>query len=135
MNSRVFLDASFWIAYRDERQEFHARAREILPRMFRERVLFVTTLPVICEVYAHFSRSRLKKRLVMDDLFDNPVVNIADVTVQDQQDALHLLRSHLDKSYSLCDAISFVLMRRLQVSRALAFDDHFRQFGEFEVLN
>ena len=67
MNDRVFLDASFWIAYRDERQELHAQAKAILPRLFRERGLFVTTLPVICEIHAYFSRSRPKKRLVLDD--------------------------------------------------------------------
>lgn len=134
MNGQVFLDASFWIAYRDERQEFHSLAREITPRVFRERVIFVTTFPVICEIHAHFARSRLKKRVVMDDLFSNPVVNIVEVTTQDQREALELLRTHQDKSYSLCDAASFVVMRRLEVVRALAFDDHFRQFGEFEII-
>lgn len=135
MSGQVFLDASFWIAYRDERQEFHLRAKEIIPRLFRERVLFVTTFPVICEIHAHFARSRLKKRLVLDDLFSNPVVHIEEVSAQDQREALDLLRAHQDKSYSLCDAASFVVMRRLEVGRALAFDEHFRQFGEFEIIN
>jgi predicted nucleic acid-binding protein len=27
-----------------------------------------------------------------------------------------------------------VIMRRLNIKRAVAFDQHFRQFGEFEVI-
>jgi predicted nucleic acid-binding protein len=135
MNNRVFLDASFWIAYRDERQELHPQAADILRRVFRERVLFVTTLPVVCEIQAYFSRSKTKKRVVLDDLFQNPVVELADLVPADQQQALEILRSNLDKAYSLCDALSFAVMRRQRVNRALAFDDHFRQFGEFELIS
>ena len=134
MNGRIFLDASFWIAYRDERQEQHTQAVELLQRAFRERARFFTTLPVICEIHANFARSRRKKRAVIDDFYSNPVVEIADVSARDQHDALDLLRTHHDKSCSLCDAISFVVMRRLKVARALVFDDHFRQFGEFEII-
>ncbi len=129
------MDASFWISYRDERQEFHERAREVLIRLVRERASFVTTLPVLCEIHAYFSRSRLKKRVVMDDLFSNPIVEIIEISPRDQSDALALLRSHLDKNYSLCDALSFVVMRRLGIHQALAFDDHFRQIGGVDVLN
>ncbi len=134
MSGRIFLDASFWIAYRDERQEHHLQAKDILPRVFREHQAFVTTLPVVCEIHAYFSRSRVKKRVVLDDLFSNPVVHIAEVSAKDQNHALELLRAHLDKNYSLCDALSFVVMRRLKLERALAFDEHFRQFGEFQII-
>jgi len=135
MNGPIFLDASFWIAYRDERQEQHAQAIELLQRVFHELARFLTTLPVICEIHAHFSRSRLKKRAILDDFYANPILEIAEVSAHDQNNALHLLRTHHDKSYSLCDAISFVVMRRLKVARALVFDDHFRQFGEFEIVH
>ncbi|MDB6057270.1 MAG: hypothetical protein JWO95_1114, partial [Verrucomicrobiales bacterium] len=39
-----------------------------------------------------------------------------------------------DKDYSLCDALSFVIIRRIGLRQAASFDKHFRQFGEFEVL-
>lgn len=134
MNRSVFLDASFWIAYRDERQEQHAQAATTLLRLFRERSFFVVTMPVVCEIHAHFSRSRIKKRVMLDDLFHNPIVTIADLTPADQDNALELLQTHYDKSYSLCDATSFVVMRRLGVTRAATFDNHFHQFGGFEIV-
>ncbi|MEH2285259.1 MAG: hypothetical protein V7K90_28760 [Nostoc sp.] len=34
-----------------------------------------------------------------------------------------------DKSYSLCDAVSFVLMRQRGVTEALTTDHHFEQEG------
>jgi len=56
------------------------------------------------------------------------------VTDADHREAIQLLRQHADKSYPFCDAISFVVMRRLGVKRIAAFDDHFRQIGGFEVV-
>jgi predicted nucleic acid-binding protein len=135
MTSHVFLDASFWIAYRNERQNCHREAKRILAEIFRHRIKFVTTLPVLCEIHAHFSRTPEKKRLILQDFESNPLVHIEEVTHADQQLAFKLLRRQTDKSYSLCDAVSFVVMQRLGLKQALAFDDHFRQFGEFEIIS
>jgi len=44
------------------------------------------------------------------------------------------LRAHEDKSYSLCDALSFVVMERLRIREAIAFDQHFRAYGRFTIL-
>jgi predicted nucleic acid-binding protein len=40
-----------------------------------------------------------------------------------------LLRARPDKTYSLCDAVSFVLMRERGVAEALTTDRHFEQEG------
>jgi predicted nucleic acid-binding protein len=68
------------------------------------------------------------------DLWENPVVDFEDITYRDQEAAIALLRSHADKSFSLCDATSFVVMRRLGLRRAVSFDRHFEQIGDFEVI-
>lgn len=134
MNGLVFLDTSFWIAYRDERQEQHAAARRILLDVFRRRQRLVTTFPVICEIQAYFSRSQPRKAAVLADLWENPVLTIAETTHQDQIQAIAVLRARPDRSYSLCDSLSFVVMLRLGLARVLTFDDHFRQFGAFEIV-
>ena len=72
---------------------------------------------------------------MLNDLCHNPLVTIEEVSHQDQKAALEILRTNQDKTYPLCDAISFVVIRRLKIARAAAFDNHFRQFGEFEVLS
>ena len=135
MIGHAFLDASFWIAYRDERQRSHPEARRILSDVFRRRIKFVTTLPVLCETHAYFCRNEKKKRLILQDFEKNPVVHFVEGTHADQQNAFELLRRQTDKTYSLCDAISFVVIRRLGLKQALAFDEHFRQFAEVEILS
>jgi uncharacterized protein len=49
--------------------------------------------------------------------------------------ALNLLRNRRDKTYSLCDAVSFILMRQRGVSEALTTDHHFEQEGFVRLLN
>ena len=40
-----------------------------------------------------------------------------------------LLLARQDKTYSLCDAVSFVLMQRRHITEALTTDHHFEQEG------
>lgn len=134
MTNPVFLDASFWINFRDEEALPHSLACQIVADIFRQRVPMVTTLPIICEIHAYFTRGPFTRETILKELCENPIVTVEDVSPQDQKEALNILRKHRDKEYSLCDALSFVVMRRLRLTRVLAFDGHFRQFGEFEVI-
>ena len=43
--------------------------------------------------------------------------------------ALEILKARGDKGYSLCDAVSFVLMRQYGITDALTTDKHFEQEG------
>jgi predicted nucleic acid-binding protein len=44
------------------------------------------------------------------------------------------LRAHEDKSYSLCDAMSLVVMERMKITDAIAFDRHFAEYGRFALI-
>ena len=132
---RIFLDSSFWIAFRNERQSHHGIAREIVNGLFRQRTQFISTPFVFAEVHATFSRSRTVREQIIADFWENPLLHMAEVSQADHQAAIALLRQHDDKSYPFCDAISFVIMERFEVKRVAAFDDHFRQFGGFEIIN
>lgn len=134
MTNAVFLDASFWINFRDEESSPHPLARRIVADLFRQKALMVTTLPVICEIHAYFARLAFLRETILRELCGNPIVTVEDISNQDQKLALNILRSHRDKDYSLCDALSFAVMQRLGLTRVLAFDAHFRQFGGFEVI-
>lgn len=48
--------------------------------------------------------------------------------------AVELLIERGDKTYSLCDAVSFVLMRVRGISEALTTDGHFEQEGFIRLL-
>lgn len=81
-----------------------------------------------------FARSQAVREQIIADFWENPLLHFAEVTDADHRAAIQLLRQHADKSYPFCDAISFVVMRRLGVKRVAAFDDHFRPVGGFEVI-
>jgi predicted nucleic acid-binding protein len=50
------------------------------------------------------------------------------------QDALALYEQSSDKEWSLTDCSSFLIMRELKISEALAHDNHFEQYGFVALL-
>ncbi|MDQ3688170.1 MAG: hypothetical protein M3430_21605 [Acidobacteriota bacterium] len=48
--------------------------------------------------------------------------------------AATLLHQRQDKTYSLCDAVGFVVMRERQITEALTTDKHFAQEGFIKLL-
>jgi uncharacterized protein len=48
--------------------------------------------------------------------------------------AMHLLTQRSDKAWSLCDAVSFVVMNEQRVSEALTTDHNFEQTGFIRLL-
>ena len=135
MTSPVLLDASFWIALRDAREPWHSRARQATEKLFRTRTRMVFTSFILAETHAYFSRSPALRQQILDDADKNPTLRWEPVLLSDETEALALLRQHRDKEYSLCDAISFVLMQRLGIRRAASFDQHFRQVGGIELVD
>jgi uncharacterized protein len=131
----VFADASFWIALRNPRDQFHKTAAGLARRLLEERVRLVLTPLVFAEVHAQFCRARISRERVIRDCWNNPVVQMEQVSVADQVQALEILQKHTDKTYSFCDAVSFAVMLRLELQAALSFDEHFRQFGRFKVID
>jgi predicted nucleic acid-binding protein len=65
----------------------------------------------------------------MVDLLDSPEIDIHWVDQHLHREALALLFARLDKTYSLCDAVSFIVMRRHGLTDALTTDHHFEQEG------
>ena len=68
------------------------------------------------------------------DLLDNPLVDVLWVDETLHRAALALLQARLDKTYSLCDAVSFVLMQHHSIADALTTDRHFQQEGFVRLL-
>lgn len=134
MTAQVLLDASFWIALRDAREPWHSQARRAAEDLLRLRTRLVFTSFILAETHAYFSRSAAMRNQILDDAEKNPALRWEPVLRSDEVSALALLRRHRDKEYSLCDVISFVVMQRLDIGRAAAFDNHFRQFGGFQII-
>ncbi len=65
----------------------------------------------------------------INDLVDHPDIEIIWVNESLHRKAVALLMAREDKAYSLCDAVSFVLMQQHNLSQALTTDHHFEQEG------
>jgi predicted nucleic acid-binding protein len=51
----------------------------------------------------------------------------------DVEQAWVVFDRYRDKDWSFTDCVSFVMMQRLGITKAFAFDDDFRQFGTVTV--
>jgi predicted nucleic acid-binding protein len=78
--------------------------------------------------------SRQKFISFLDMLRADPDVFIAPLDKDLREEDLEIYRNRLDKSWSLTDCISFVVMRREGVIEALTGDHHFEQAGFVALL-
>ena len=128
----IFVDTSFWIAFRDERDVNHARAQQLMAEFFRTRTQLAITDHIFAETHAYFVRSVPKRRQIMRDLLDNPVVRHFHIEPEDRKLALSWLHEFDDKAWSFVDAVSFALIKRQGLRAAVSFDAHFGQPGTFQ---
>jgi uncharacterized protein len=77
---------------------------------------------------------RAKALKFVADLLDDPEVEVSWVDRQHHQSALALLQKFEDKSWSLCDAVSFLFMQQRGMTEALTTDRHFEQAGFSRLL-
>lgn len=66
--------------------------------------------------------------------FEEHFVCVVSVKDQDLQESWKCFRDYADKGWSFTDCTSKVLMERMKIESAFAFDRHFNQFGSIEVL-
>jgi predicted nucleic acid-binding protein len=109
----------------------------LFQRANRERWRLVTTNAVIFETYALLlarSSAGRQNALRFLDMVAEDAYQVVRVRQGDEAAAVALVRAHADKTYSLCDALSFIVMERLGITEAIAFDRHFRAYGRFTIL-
>jgi predicted nucleic acid-binding protein len=136
MAGGLFLDTSGWFAALSPREAGHAVARDTYADAVRHGQLLVTTQLVAAEMHTLILRWRGPEAglLFLETVFESGahVVLAADDELIAAAVA-RWIRRFADKPLSLADAVSFEVMRRERISRALAFDYHFAMAG-FEIL-
>ena len=123
MNTSAFLA----IVAADDR--YHEQAMGIIKRCAHERYLLLTTRYVVVETYAGLIRAvgvQEARAFLRNGLEEITVEAVIDADVKRAEG---IIFQYEDKDYSLCDAISFAVMERLNLHLAFAFDSHFRQHG------
>lgn len=129
----MLLDTSGLLCFlhRDEPQ--HAVAVELLAKAN----VLLTHNYVLAELIALALIRRFSRTTVLSytiEMLDNPNVEFVWVGKSLHREAMNLLLARQDKTYSLCDAISFILMRQRGITEALTTDKHFEQEGFIRLL-
>jgi len=126
----IFADTSALFATADKRDEAHQAALQIQSRLIDESRPIFTTNFVLAELHA-LVLARIGHRIafqILRELLASDVA-IARVSVDDEFQAMNVLRIYTDKGFSYTDATSFAVMNRLGTRTAFTFDRHFAQYG------
>jgi predicted nucleic acid-binding protein len=133
--SPVFIDTGYLVAVEAVDDQHHAVAIKHWLQSLRNPLQLVTTSFVLDEVVTFFtSRGRHAKAIDLGRrLLSSPSVQLVHVDEDLLRAAFEYLERRPDKRFSLTDCISFVLMNRLGIQQALAFDAHFEQAGFIRI--
>jgi len=129
----IFVDTGAWFAAFVPNDADHAAADAWLEA---NTELLVTTDYVIDELLTLMKiRGEFRRALHLGaSLFAEDIAQIVWVLPDDIQQAWGIFQRYHDKGWSFTDCVSRVMMERLGMQRAFAFDDHFRQFGTVTVV-
>jgi len=124
---RVFVDTSGIAALLIRNDTNHLLAEEILQDLINERAELVISNFIVAETY-NLLAARTYPGLARQWLLTN-TWNVEPVTARDEKEARHIIEKYADKDFSYTDAVSFAMMRRLNINAAFSFDHHFAQYG------
>ena len=128
----LFIDTSYLIAVENADDQYHKAAskhwRDLLKSSPRP---LVTSSYVLVEVVTLLNNRRLHSKAVQlgNSLLSSRLFNIVHVNEELFYEAWNYFQKYKDKTYSLTDCVSFVLMKKLGIVEALTFDKHFVQAG------
>lgn len=127
----VFVDSSFWIALEDSKDQDHDAAAQYWAFLASRRPRVLSTTFILGEVAAFFTRrgKHTKAVTIGEYLLFSEECDCVSVDPPLLDAAWDYFVARSDKTYSLTDCISFVLMEREGIREALTFDHHFEQAG------
>lgn len=130
----MLLDTSGLLCYLHQNETQHQEAVQFLDSATKKPL---THSYVLAELIALALIRRFPRPAVLAfvmDLLDSPDIETVWVDELLHREAMQLLIERQDKTYSLCDAVSFVLMRQRGITEALTTDRHFEQEGFMRLL-
>lgn len=132
----VFIDTGFVIALESVTDQNHEKASQLWNELLKNLPEMVTTTYVIDEIVTFFnSRNRHAKAVEIGNrLMSSQSVQLIHVDKGLFDKGWQYFQQHDDKTYSMTDCISFIVMKEQGIEAALSFDKHFTQAG-FEVLS
>jgi predicted nucleic acid-binding protein len=135
----VFADTSGWAHLIDASETYHHQAAQITDDLRSQGRKLITSNYVITELVAVLhSPLRVPRQTVIafvEAVKTSPSVEVIHIDEALDSEAWELLKARPDKTWSLVDCASFILMRRMGILEALTADHHFEQAGFVRLLN
>lgn len=122
----MLIDTSGFFSVHDKAEKHYFQANEI----YQKAWLRLTTNYVLAKYVAlALVRGLSREKIVAfsEEVLSDETVEIVWVDKILHAHAVELLKERRDKTYSLCNAVSFVLMREREINEALTTDKHFEQ--------
>jgi uncharacterized protein len=134
MNKAMFLDTSGLLCLFDTGDLRHFVANDF----FKNAPKLITTNYVLSEFIPLAHTRKLKRENAIrfiSTFVELTRLELVWITQDMHTSGMRLLENRLDKTYSLCDAVSFVIMGDHRLSDALTTDKHFEQEGFTRLLD
>ena len=129
----MLVDNSGFLCFNEKEEPFHEKSVEL----YDSAKTRLTTNYVLAEYTALAQVRGIPRRKIIK--FSTQILETAEIEIVWVDENLHrqaveLIKERPDKNYSLCDAVSFVIMRERQIIESLTTDKHFEQENFIRLL-
>jgi len=138
MKKQIFMDTAFVIAVIDASDSYHDTSVQSYKKIIKEKWSVITTEAVLIEIGNGFTTMKWRQvahKWITKIQKSNSIFNVTPTTKEILKKAIDLYGSRLDKEWGLTDCISFTVMQKYGLERALTIDHHFVQAGYQTSMN
>jgi predicted nucleic acid-binding protein len=136
--SNLFVDTSGWANIFVSSEGYHTEAQQYFLNAWQAQRPLVTTSYIVAELVALLqSPLRIPRDTifqVVDSVRQSEHIQIIHITPDIDAAAWSLCKNRPDKTWSLVDCTSFVIMQQLGLQETLTTDQHFEQAGFIRLL-
>ena len=129
----IFVDTGGWFASIVPTDKNHEKARNWF---LQNREPLITTNYIVDETLTLFkARGEYKRALqIGEQFFNGSLSSVYDLNGEDLTETWQVFKQFSDKEWSFTDCSSKVVMEKLGITHAFAFNGHFKQFGTIIVV-
>lgn len=131
MKNTYFVDTSYILALEVKKEQYHQKVLENWLSLSLSQPFLVTTTYIFDEIVTLLNSRKLHNKAVEvgTRLIESSDINLIEIEQNLFLEGWEYLKQSQDKSYSLTDCISFIVMRKYNIYTALSLDHHFEQAG------
>ncbi len=129
----MLVDTSGFLCFNEKEEPYHEKAVEL----YDSAKARLTTNYVLAEYTALAQVRGIPRRETIkfsNRILDDERIEIIRIDENLRRRAGELIKQRKDKTYSLCEAVSFVVMRERKITEALTTDKHFEQENFIRLL-